>query len=178
MGRFSRLPVEVPEATTCDLEEMYAFLGAALFVAQGLELEVTNLIVGMQAGGATALRQGEITAMFEELEGKTFGRLLVEVRKHAAVSGDTEQLLRRALAERNRLVHHFIAEHSEDLYMPAGRRRMIDDLRSIIAVFRDADAAANAISTKMWAELGLTQELIDQYHREEIERVQLRDGTG
>jgi len=177
VSRFARLPKIVPPAESSDLDELYAFLGAALFVAQGLELEVTNLIVGVQGAASPSLLPGATTAMFEELEGKTFGGLLADVRRHAAVDTETEALLRRALKERNRLVHDFFSGHDENVYSEAGRREMIEDLRSIIALFCDADEATNQITTRVWKELGLTEEMIRERWQELAARAAARDGT-
>jgi hypothetical protein len=175
MSRFAEVPLVIPEPARGDLEEMYAFLGAALFVAQGLELEVTNLVAGVRYANGSVL---DSSTIFQELESRTFGRLLVDVRKHAEVSQGTEQLLRKALEERNRLVHRFIHEHDEDQYSTAGIMRMIDDLRSIMQVFREADAATNQLSGAIWKQFGLTQSVIDDHVRAQLARVVARDGAG
>ena len=160
MSRFTHLPYEIPTADSGELEELYAFLGGAVFVAQGLELEITNLAVGLQAAGATSLAEGDISSMFDEKEAKTFGALLSDVRKHALVDAATEAQLRLALSERNRLVHRFVYEHDDDLLSSAGRREMIEDLRLIIQRFADADAASSRLCLRLWESLGLTQEAI------------------
>jgi hypothetical protein len=177
MSRFSGVPSVIPPAISTDIDEVYTFLGAALFVAQGLELEVTNLIVGMHAHSATSLEPGAIPRMFDERESHTFGRLLKDVSRLTAVDAQTQSLLSLALVERNRLVHRFFSEHSDDLYSAAGRAEMIDDLRRVITVFREADAAANSISTRVWEALGLTPESIEQFFATQLALGRARDAT-
>ena len=134
-------------------------------------------MVGLQAAGVTALENGDIPAIFEEKESKTFGMLLTDVRKHSAVDAETADLLRTALGERNRLVHRFMFEHQDDFLSAAGRGEMIEDLRDIIGTFRDADAAASAIGSKLWESLGITAERIRESFLEQFEKASARDAT-
>lgn len=151
--------IDIPESESDDPWEVFAFAGLALYAAQVLEAELVNIVVGLLAGGKTSqVFREDVEEWFTSRKAKTFGGLASEIRKVTSLPQSTEDLITRALLARNRLAHDFFGEHSENFLSLVGRREIVRDLRAMAALFRDADAAGEAISGPLWSKLGVTRE--------------------
>ncbi|MBN1511377.1 MAG: hypothetical protein JXB13_05135 [Phycisphaerae bacterium] len=163
-------PLEIPEPDHYEPKEVYAFFGLAAYWAQVLEQGVVNLIVGLRVAGETVLTPKHVLDAYADEDRKTLGQLLNSLRSETTVSIDVEECLKRALQLRNHLTHQFFVEHDEAFLSDVGRRRMIDELRSITASFRDADKLVDPLWLGVWKRHGITQQLIER----ELESLQNR----
>jgi hypothetical protein len=61
------------------------------------------------------IKQEQVDAILDDLFTHTAGKLLTRLRQVLTMSDQDANLLRRAIAERNRLAHHFFRQHAEDV---------------------------------------------------------------
>lgn len=73
-----------------------------------------------------------------------------------------DRVLKRALSERNRLIHHFFREHAANVTHPAGRKTMLADLISMIEMFDHADALVTPVYQSLWKVLGVDESMIER----------------
>jgi hypothetical protein len=88
------------------------------------------------------------------------------------------EVLDDALVVRNRLIHTFFADHSEDFASSRGREGMIHELRNAAVLFGDADARLAAYRVPTSRRLGLTEEAVASELDLMLARAHARDGDG
>ena len=91
----------------------------------------------------------------------TFGRLLTVARQRVDLPTETEALIRTALITRNRLIHRFFGDHSEDFISAMGRRAMALELRDAVVLFRRADEASERISSQLFSNVGVSRAAVE-----------------
>lgn len=160
----------VPVPETGDEKEVYAFAGLAFYWAQVLEREVMHFIVASTLVRVRPVSQAELDAIVDEPSTKTFGQLLNRAQGLGLLAADLADLLKRALKERNRLTHSFFYDHGEHFLSHAGREVMFAELRSAIALFKEANALLEPITLQVGAKYGLTKAAIDHELAMMIER--------
>lgn len=58
--------------------------------------------------------------------------------------------------------HFFVDEHDLSLLSAEGRRRMIDELREIIALLKAVDQQVDELWLAIWSKYGFTEERIER----------------
>jgi hypothetical protein len=134
----------VPEPEGADEKEVYAFFGLCSYYGQVLERGVINLAVVLQARGLTQVTGDDVVRAFSELENRTLGQLVRDVRCQIALSEDLEAALKDAVRDRNYLAHRFFANHDVDFCTSRGRHAMIAELRDLTARCPSGSAWASA----------------------------------
>lgn len=100
--------------------ELHKLIGLALWHSQALEdalARFITLILKLPASRAEA----EVLEVLENLQSRTLGALIAELRKGNTTKSvsEFERRMNRFLGERNWLVHSSWREHHADLYTPA-----------------------------------------------------------
>lgn len=170
-----RLPVPDPDFD--DPKEVYAFYGLAGYAAQVLEQGLVTWVVALRMAGEQRLTTIMVERLFDEFEERTFGQLLRIVRERVQVSSDFEGLLEKALQRRNFLVHKFFSTHSADFLSDAGRRVMIKELRDAVALFEQADKAAESIYFPLLSRLGVSEAIMEQQMATFLHEARARDAA-
>lgn len=172
-----RPEIDIPDPEDSGPKEVFAFAGLALYAAAVFEAELTNLLAGSKMAKERPTSADEVEALFSDNYAKTLGQLIQLVRARVSFPNDSEALIGRALAERNRLIHHFFRDHSENFVSEIGRREMIADLREMTALFRAADQASESVSNPLFERLGVTSEIIAAELNTMYARAKSRDRT-
>jgi hypothetical protein len=149
---------DIPEPESDEPREVFAFFGLASYAAQVLEAELVNLIVATHLIERIPDTADDVEQLFSQHFALTLGRLLRVTSSRLNLPPDCEVLIRQALDARNRLVHRFYGEHSENLLSAVGRLEMMCELREMTVLFRRADAASMQISSQLFASVGVTPE--------------------
>jgi hypothetical protein len=139
--------------------EVYANFGLAMYAAQVLEHEIVNLIAWTDVSNKGYAERGEIDTLYESLFRETFGSLrnrLVEKRQDI---NHLEDKLKRALALRNFLAHHYFRERASAAMYEEGKRHMISELRKARDLFGELDAELTTFTHGALERLGLLAKL-------------------
>jgi hypothetical protein len=123
---------EFPIPVLDDPKELYVFAGLALYNANLVEASLINLAAVLQLGRVQAITRELFGEIFENLETKTLGKLLMTTRSLTIVPPEIDLALSRTLDERNYLAHHFFRENAGDITHDTGYALMIERLRSMI----------------------------------------------
>ncbi len=166
-------PIPGPEYD--DPKEVYAFFGLTFYCAQVLEQGLVNLAVALKAKGVPGVTFGHVGELYERFGTQTFAQLLGATRKVVDFPAEWERDLMEAVKKRNYLAHRFFVEHSYDHATDQGRRKMIDELREILAFLKKTDRALDDVWHKAWEALGITQEWWDRQARRLIQEARDRD---
>lgn len=158
----SRARPEIPQPDYNDPKEVFAFFGLAAYCAQLLQQGITNLLVGLQILGKQKLTWIHVRNLYDNADRGTLGILLRSVRELSAFDSKLDDELAEALKNRNYLMHQFFVDHSTSLLSVSGKRKMIDELQNIIAVFKSVDQKVDELWLSIWGKYGFTKELIEQ----------------
>lgn len=143
-----------------DTAEVYEWFGATSFAAQVLEQGILVALVVLDSR-CQRVSEAEWDSFYRRYDRHTLGQMLRKLgEKHDFPDGFTH-LLDNALHERNRLAHQFFADYAEALGFAPGRRRMIEDLSSMMDLFFKADAATSKLLEFQRNTLGLTDKAIE-----------------
>lgn len=111
------------------LDSVYWKFGYASEAAQLLEVELINVLIEYeinQGGDIPSLKE-----QFLQMDKFTLGRLDKMLQKKGLADDETLQFVSSALAARNYLAHEFYRTHNFGKDTPAGRQKMLDDLKKV-----------------------------------------------
>ena len=144
------------------VKEVYARFGLAMYEAHCLERQLAIILATKYGPNPTTISETEHDNIFEALFSKTLGQLVSKVTAVAGLSSDEEQLLEKALDQRNRLAHRYFWERSIDFLSTSGRTSMLKELEEIVDSLRTVDQLFTN-KTMEWAEtFGITEQLVYQ----------------
>lgn len=153
---------DIPVPDLDDPKEVYAFTGLALYTSNLVESSLINLAVVLRLDRVKAINRQVFDATFENLEAKTLGQLLKAARSLTTVPVQVNSLLEKTLRKRNYLVHGFFREHAGNITHDSGTRLMIEELRSMIALFQETDKLVTPIYLSLWKKYGVDEALIER----------------
>lgn len=119
-----------------NLHQLYADFGMVAEKAQVLELEAGNVILSFIAltvdpNNISPADKVVYKKLVDEVDRKTFGNLLRQVRKVIEFDSSSEEVISDALSKRNYLVHGFFKTHNFAIYDDSGQVKMRQELSDI-----------------------------------------------
>ena len=141
-----------------EVRDTYAHFGLALYLAQVLEHAIVNAMVAVRLDQRDRLTRSDIDAFMSERFENTLGKLLKALRSELTVPPALDDLLTRALSQRNFLAHHFFRERAQAFLTVSGCEAMQAELRAAQELFSQADKALTALIEPLCTRHGLTEE--------------------
>ena len=119
-----------------NLHQLYAEFGMAAEKAQVLELEAGNVVLSFVAltvdpKNISHTDKAGYKKLIDEVDRKTLGNLLRQVRKIVEFDSSSEEIISEALRKRNYLVHSFFKTHNFAIFDEEGRIKMRKELSDI-----------------------------------------------
>jgi hypothetical protein len=151
------------------VKEVFAQFGLAVYLAEALERSLVTALTTLYGPGTRRLSDSELETRFEALNEASPAAVLKELRG-AGISAETLPLVRAAMADRNRLSHHFFGDHAFELASAEGCRRMLDELAQMQDRFSDCNARVEAEVHDWAASHGITTEDRDAVHQAMLDR--------
>jgi hypothetical protein len=131
------------------LDDVYWKFGYAAEAAQLLETELGNVLIEHGVVEENLVNQpnpSRAADLFRHMNKHTLGQLITKLEAKNQSIANLEDVLAKALDERNRLFHSFYREHNFRRNSDEGRQRMLDDLESIHKTLLDAYRAVMLLS--------------------------------
>jgi len=153
------------------VKEVYARFGLAMYYAQTLEFGLVGLVTALHRARGDTLAVSDPDAFLEQRLADTMGKLCKRLK---AVLGQElpdgwDTMLTEALEERNHVTHHFFRVNAEKFTFEAGCHEMIGELDSCAEKFRAADAATDAMVTRILKRAGITPSVLEGMVKENVE---------
>ena len=123
------------------LDDVYWKFGYAAEAAQLLETELGNMLIKHGVVEENLVDQPDpnrAAELFRQMDKHTLGRLITKLKAKNQSIANLEDVLAKALDERNRLFHSFYRQHNFRRNSDEGRQWMLDDLESIHKTLLDA----------------------------------------
>jgi hypothetical protein len=132
------------------LDDVYCKFGNAAEAAQLLETELGNALLKhgiVEEDLLDQLNPERAMVLFREVNKQTLGRLIRKLKdKNVSIVANLEDVLAKALEERNRLSHSFYRQHNFRRNSDEGRQLMLEDLESIHTTLVDAYKAVMLVT--------------------------------
>jgi hypothetical protein len=132
------------------LDDVYCKFGNAAEAAQLLETELGNALLKhgiVEEDLLDQLNPERAMVLFREVNKQTLGRLIRKLKdKNVSIVANLEDVLAKALEERNGLSHSFYRQHNFRRNSDEGRQLMLEDLESIHTTLVDAYKAVMLVT--------------------------------
>jgi hypothetical protein len=159
--------------------EVFARFGVAAYQGQVLETGLVTVLSTAQASSAPHATGQTFDEYFEGNLQATMGRLVTLLTPFLLEDGGLLDDLRRALAERNRLVHRFFYDHADDFASFTGREAMLAELWSAEALFEEVNDRLTPVLDRLLASRGIDadarERLVQQAYDERLRRATAAD---
>ncbi len=124
---------------------VFAEFGGAVHTAQRLEFGLTLLLAFAVKYDDATIEKSAVDRLSTSDAEKTLGELWHAVKKSEYVTRAEQKKIRKAIKERNILVHDYLIDKGELLLTPEGRAEMLSDIRRIQASLRKADEIVESL---------------------------------
>lgn len=137
-----------------DLRTLYFEFGRTAEMAQVMELAAGNLALAFVSLAFDPLKITDeerriFKAIIDDVNSRTFGNLLKQIRKIGSVSEDIEKTINEALENRNYLVHKFFRSHNLQINSIEGRKEMTVELVQIYESLSRAHAVLSGMTNTL-----------------------------
>ena len=146
-------------------KEVFARFGLAAYKIQVFDHALVNLIA-VASRVLVAMTLDEVDRQFDDLFRKTSGALVADIREAAYLGEDDLALCRKAVRERNRLIHRFFRDHADNFMTSHGQQLMINDLASVVELIERADGACYRVMMRIGERYGMTETAVDQAYQQ------------
>jgi hypothetical protein len=131
------------------LDDVYRKFGEVSEAAQLLETALGNILIlvdGVQAGLLDTPDPDKASVLLNSINRHTLGQLLKRLNRSTDSAAHLDDLLARALGERNRLSHSFYRQHNFRRNSESGCDLMFEDLNNIHELLLEAFKAVSLLS--------------------------------
>ncbi len=124
---------------------IYAEFGGAVHTAQRLEFGLTLLLAFAVKYDEATIGKSTVDRLSTYDAEKTLGELWHAVKKSEYVTRAEQKKIRKAIKERNILVHSYLIDKGELLLTREGRAEMLADIRRVQDLLRKADEIVESL---------------------------------
>ncbi len=124
---------------------VFAEFGAAVHTAQRLEFGLTLLLAFAVKYDDAIIEKSAVDRLATNDAEKTLGELWHAVKKSEYLTRAEQKKIRKAIKERNVLVHNYLIDNSESLLTREGRVEMLGDIKRMQASLRKADEIVESL---------------------------------
>lgn len=124
---------------------VFAEFGGAVHTAQRLEFGLTLLLAFAVKYDEASIGRASVDRLSTNDAEKTLGELWHAVKKTEYVTRAEQKKIRKAIKERNILVHSYLIDKGEMLLTREGRAEMLVDIRRIQKSLRNADEIVESL---------------------------------
>ena len=145
------------------LVPVFAEFGASVHLAQRLEFGLTLLLAFAAKYENASISRSVVDKLFDRDTEHTLGALFHSVRKKEYLTRAEQKIIRKAVKDRNMLVHSYLIDKGELLLTPEGRAELMDDLARIQKNLQAADRIVESLVDRYLEEHGTTVDEITQH---------------
>jgi hypothetical protein len=124
---------------------VFAEFGGAVHTAQRLEFGLTLLLAFAVKFDEATIGKSTVDRLATNDAEKTLGELWHAVKKSEYLTRAEQKKIRKAIKERNILVHSYLIDNGEMLLTREGRTEMLKDIRRMQASLRKADEIVESL---------------------------------
>lgn len=149
---------QVPESEQS--KELFAYFGLAVYYGQALEQQLTNLLLLTKLSQGLTPTEADLTDLYQRKLSNSLGQLIKEIQHHFPFSEQETAQLEEVWKQRNHIVHDYFKERIQETFTPAGRAKMIRELKRFKNKARRLETKLQGYCTEMFVKLGLEEETL------------------
>ena len=157
------------EKLRAQLLPIYEQVGAVVQNSQHLEFSIAFSLTMLKQLGSSQFTDEEFVGSMNFFSEKTFGRLIGEFRKFIELDEIAVQTLKKALDERNYIIHSLFNEMTEDLTTIQGRGKVSSRISEARNNMRSGFEVLDSVVQFLLAKTGLDVEAIVANAKSSIE---------
>jgi len=144
------------------VKDVYAHFGSAVYYAQVLEQQSINMIAACKQTENNLTKEEDVEALWNEydLGSRTFGKLIIEIKKLYQIKEEDALELKEVLKLRNYIAHDYFRFNVELFYNESGQKRMIKDFINFQEKAKSMDKKLLKYLKLYIDRIGLTDEYI------------------
>ena len=127
------------DSESAQIRDVFAWFGAAVFQAQGLERQLAINLAAHYGTDPAIVTKADFDELLEMLFSKTLGSLTQSATDLPEITTSERNELEEALRKRNWLAHNYFWEKAIDFLSESGRASMIEELRDAAHQFEQLD---------------------------------------
>lgn len=131
---------------------VFAEFGGAVHIAQRLEFGLTLLLAFAVKFDEAVIGKTTVERLSTKNAEQTLGELWHAVKKSEYLTKPEQNAIRKAIKERNVLVHSYFMDKGESLLTEEGRSEMIGEIRGMQASLMKADEIVESLVDRYLAE--------------------------
>lgn len=124
---------------------VFAEFGGAVHTAQRLEFGLTLLLAFAVKFDEATIGKSAVERLATNDAEKTLGELWHAVKKSEYLTRAEQKKIRKAIKERNILVHSYLIDNGENLLTREGRAEMLQDIKRMQVSLRKADEIVESL---------------------------------
>jgi hypothetical protein len=167
------------------IRETFAYYGRAVYMSSVVEVALAHVLLFAQfmkrvrddyiATKGKGFDRNQYERDFDAFMDNQFAQTMGNLMRRVETFGRFDDALKARIADakkrRDFLTHHYWRERSIDFATSAGRVRMREELNADAEVFAKLDRDIDAASAPLRANLGIKDEMLEDYYRKFMERV-------
>jgi hypothetical protein len=168
-----------------EIRETFAYYGRVVYMSSVVEVALAHVLMFGQfmkkvrddyiatKGKRFDQKQykRDFDAFMHDQFAQTMGNLMRRVQRFGGFDDALKARIADAKKRRDFLMHHYWRERSIDFFRSAGRERMREELNADAEMFKKLGRDIGAASAPLLANLGIKNELLEDYVRKFMERV-------
>ena len=168
-----------------EIRETFAYYGRAVYMSSVVEVALAHVLLFAQfmkkvrdnyiatkgKGFDRNQYECDFDTFMDDQFAQTMGNLMKRVERFGGFDDALKARIGDAKKRRDFLTHHYWRERSIDFATSAGRERMREELNADAEMFEKLDRDIDAASAPLRADLGLKEEMLEDYSRKFMERV-------
>jgi hypothetical protein len=168
-----------------EIRETFAYYGRAVYASSVVEVALAHVLLFAQflkkvrdnyvatkgKGFDRKQYERDFDTFMAEQFAQTMGNLMRRVEKFSGFDDSLKAKIAEAKTRRDFLTHHYWRERSVEFGTSAGRGRMRAELNADTDMFDKLDRDIDAASAPLRANLGIKDEMLEDYSRKFMERI-------
>lgn len=143
-------------------KDVFAYFGLAVYCSQALEQQLANLLMLMKLSEGRIPSEDDFTELYQRKLSSSLGQLVQEIQHYFPFSEEETIQLKEIWKQRNYIVHDYFKERIHETFSPAGRSRMIRELRNFTNQAQALERKLQGYSKELYIKLGLDSDKKEQ----------------
>lgn len=179
------------DSQSWEIRETFAYYGRAVYASSVVEVALAHILLYAQfmkkvrdeyvttkgKGFDRKQYERDFDAFMDDQFAQTMGNLMRRVEKFGGFDDALKARIADAKKRRDFLTHHYWRERSVDFATSGGRERMREELNADAEMFERLDRDIDAAGAPLRSNLGIKDEMLEDYSRKFMERAKLGEPT-
>jgi hypothetical protein len=158
-----------------ELKRLYYLCGLTLSMAQQIEYGFKYVLWLLTDRGVIKFDPERATDLMEGRAKLTLGQVLKVLGEHVSFGDEVAEIFKTALDARNRFVHSFLIDHTDEIADPATRDGVITEIKGIRKCMLEGDKVIQVAIAELLRAYGLD---FDSFQKQFADEIRAKNPAG